>query len=238
MDDDSYGTDITLTLAGELASKLSKQIDLIAASSVNTTTTSRSNHDDDDDNDDDNQEEDYEDLVNTGGNDDDSPALASASSSEDDDADADSTGTSATDEAAISLASNPAMLNLQSALSKLRSNPMPTSYNKLRESVESAWRSEMELHQAQTVFTATKTSATSKTQPSSMADNLIWTVNAHLTVSSYCAVLENLLDQAEKVKQEELYWQSIEGRDRYSSMYLVQSGFRFRLISYITMCSS
>ena len=50
-----------------------------------------------------------------------------------------------------------------------------------------------------------------------------WILNAHLTVATWGAVLRELMLQAEKVRDEENYWQSIEGEDSSSLMYIVQS---------------
>lgn len=219
MDDSGYSSSSN-TLAGELAVRLSRQIDLIAASASASGSGSGSSSlvkrgsDGGDDNDvDEDEEEDYEEVDAEG-------RVPSAGSN---DSNSDSVSTTS-EEAAISLQSNPSMLSLQASLARIRSSLMPGSYSKLKESIEQAWKSEMELQHAQTIVSAASTSSSSDVSDS-VADNLVWTVNAHLTASSYCAVLESLLNDAEKVKQEELYWQSIESRDRYSTMYLVQSGF-------------
>lgn len=210
--------DYSSTLGEELATRLSRQIDLIAASSVVDGAkrgSPREEEGNDDDGDED--EEDYEQVNEDDGEDDGSVPAYSTSSD---------TSNSADDAATASLEANPSMLALQASLARVRSNPMPASYSKLKDSIEQAWESEMELQHAQTIVSAAATSTSSSVTsrlPDSIADNLVWTVNAHLTASSYCAVLESLLNHAEKVKQEEMYWQSIESRDRYSTMYLVQS---------------
>lgn len=218
MDDSGYSTGST-TLASELAAKLSRQIDLIAASASTSASSGHaglSNGDDDrDDNDDDDEEEEDYEAVNAEEKreqDDGSVPPSSSSSSSGEDAASSS-----------SLATNPSMLSLQASLARLRSSPMPSSYSKLKESIEQAWRSEMELSHTQTGIVAAASTPGTSSAPDGAADNLVWTVNAHLTASTYCAVLESLLSNAEKVKQEELYWESIESRDRYSVMYLVQS---------------
>lgn len=196
--------DYSSTLAGELAARLSQQIDLVAASSLSSSSSNPESKSDGGDNDDVDGDSEGEEAK------------------QDTLEDNDSTSTTSEDAAAASLESSPCMLSLQASLARLRSNPMPSSYSKLQDSIDQAWKAEMELHHAQTIVSAASSSS-SKELPESIADNLVWTVNAHLTASSYCAVLENLLNQAEKVKQEELYWESVESRDRHSAMYLVQS---------------
>lgn len=70
--------------------------------------------------------------------------------------------------------------------------------------------------------------SSSSSSPSIQVEQLQWILNAHLTASAWGAVLQQLLDEADRVKHEEDYWQSVEGEDSSGLMFLVQSGSRLR----------
>lgn len=58
---------------------------------------------------------------------------------------------------------------------------------------------------------------------STQVEQLQWILNAHIAASAWGAVLQQLLDEADRVKHEEDYWQSVEGEDSSGLMFLVQS---------------
>lgn len=101
---------------------------------------------------------------------------------------------------------------LSSALSRVRhSAPSSTSSAKdLTAQVDAALAHQTELQNG-------LLAANTQTQ------QVQWILNAHLTVATWGAVLRELMLQAEKVRDEENYWQSIEGEDSSSLIYIVQS---------------
>ena len=55
------------------------------------------------------------------------------------------------------------------------------------------------------------------------ATQMQWLLNSHLAVSAWASVLSSLIEQAQRVQNEEEYWQGIEGEDASGLMYLIQS---------------
>ena len=56
-------------------------------------------------------------------------------------------------------------------------------------------------------------------------NQLEWLLSSHLAVSAWGSILNRLMEQAQQVRDEEEYWQGVEGEDASGLMYLIQSGF-------------
>lgn len=112
------------------------------------------------------------------------------------------------------------VVRLSSALSKIRHQHGNSSGLSL-EAVKSQAKAASSI-QARISKGDIQATASNRAQ-AEQADQLQWILNSHIAIATWGAVFTSLLDQAEKVKEEEAYWQSVEGEDASGAMYLVQS---------------
>lgn len=122
------------------------------------------------------------------------------------------------------------VLAFQSTLSKLRGSGTSLSLSKLKNHIDEVTRIEKDLAAAREKHGATRSSlkvtrAEERAAESAASqEQLVWLLNTHLAVRCWGATLQQLMEQAEAVKAEETYWQSVEGEDASGLLYLVQSG--------------
>lgn len=114
-----------------------------------------------------------------------------------------------------SSSSSSSLAFLSAALSRVRHTPS-SSLSQLTAQVDAALQHQTELQNG--LFVAKNENA--------QIGQIQWILNAHLTVAAWGAVLRQLMDQAEKVRDEENYWLNIEGEDASSILYIIQSEFR------------
>jgi hypothetical protein len=115
--------------------------------------------------------------------------------------------------------SDSSLVFLSSALSRVRHSAPSSSLDDLTSQVDAALAHQTEL--ANGLFIAKKSSASDG--KNTQIQQVQWILNAHLTIAAWGAVLRQLMLQAEKVRDEENYWQSIEGEDSSSLLYIIQS---------------
>jgi hypothetical protein len=112
------------------------------------------------------------------------------------------------------------VVRLSSALSKIRhqhGNSSGLSLKAVKSQAEAASSIQARIPQGDVQ------AATGNRAQTEQADQLQWILNSHIAIATWAAVFTSLMDQAEKVKEEEAYWQSVEGEDASGAMYLVQS---------------
>lgn len=114
---------------------------------------------------------------------------------------------------------------LSSALSRIRHTPS-SSLSQLTSQVDAALEHQTEL--ANGLFAAKNENV--------QLQQVQWILNAHLTVRAWGAVLRQLMDQAEKIRDEEDYWQSVASEDSRSLLYIVQSTYTLGSGSSYGLC--
>ena len=193
------------SLADELTSRLSHHIDLVAASITSTAASGSPGG--------------SKEAENAGEQEEEDSQFASSSHS-----DAESTDGA---ESAASLAA------LSASLSRVRhrnhsghgGHGRHGGWERAKRLTDEALRQQTGIKsRTQSLAMVSSSSSSSSSSPATQVEQLQWILNAHLTAAAWGAVLQQLLDEADHVKHEEEYWQSVEGEDSSGLMFLVQSG--------------